>query len=218
MQETGNIFDASTTLMEIEEPPPSQADPALEVRPATGEEDEPDYFTPPGSRSQAEVRRRGLSLLGVVGGMGFTVVLVSAATGFGQGPSAKAPESVPSPTHPMVAASTAPPKVVPPAPRPGPKPTSKSHASTPKSVRHRSAHRRSKPPAPGRHHRHASSSSAAAASSPESEPAYVPEPEPTYAPEPEATYVPAETAPPAPVPSSSPPSSGGSPSEFGIER
>ena len=214
MKETGNIFDASTTLMEIEDVPVSEPDPPLEARPAAEEDDEPDYFTPPGTRSQAEVRRRGISRVAVIGGGGLSAVLVVAATGFGHGPAPwQTAEVAPPRTHPTVATSSAPPRVVEPAPEPRREPAPKPRTHKPKPVHHRA-----KPVRRHAHRHHASSSSAPSAPAPEPETAYTPEPEPTYTPEPEPTYVPVETAPPPPAPAPSSSSSGGSPLEFGIER
>lgn len=204
MKETGNVFDASTTLMEIEDLPEGEPDARHEDRAASEGEAEPDYFNPPAPAKGGQARRRAIGALSVVGGMVFTAVLISAATGMGESkPSTPPPSEAPrEPTSaPVVEKQPAT------AVRTRPAPRRRSNAKTAAmKERARDEHRREKAKAaPRRRHRHAHSPSKAAA----------PPPEPTYTPEPETTYVPTETAPPVETPPPAP--AGGSQGEFGFE-
>lgn len=208
MNEPGNVFDVSTTLMEIDDLPESdgEAEARPEDAPSTLKESEPHYFTPGGEARQADFRRRALAAVGLAAGGVVVIALGSAAVGFGHGP-ADATPPVASPTkQPMIERYGDAPEPArrPQAPaNPRPRRERSSRMASP------SAHRPKRHTRPRRRH-HAEPSPAPA---PQPEPTYTPEPEPTYVPEAESTYVPVEeTAPPPPPPA---PSGGGQ--EFGIE-
>ncbi len=202
MKETGNVFDSSTTLMEIEDLPEGEPDARDEGKVASEGEAEPDYFNPPAPAKGGQARRRAMGVLSVVGGMVFTAVLISAATGMGQSKqSSPAPSEAPSrPASSSVVEERQPAPVLqaPPTTRPRPAALAQHRA------RDRRRREKAKAAQARRRHRHANSSHKAAPPPPE--------PEPTYTPEPE-TYVPTETA--APPPPSA--SAGGSQGEFGFE-
>lgn len=208
MNEPGNVFDVSTTLMEIDDLPESdgEADARPEDAPPALTESEPHYFTPGGVAKQADFRRRALAAVGLAAGGVVVIALGSAAVGFGHGPK----------------------KATPPVASPTEQPTIERYGDAPESVRRPQApvnpqpHRerssrvaspsvRKPKPHPHRRHRHHADPSPAPA--PQPEPTYTPEPEPTYVPEAESTYVPVEEAGPPPPPPA--PSGGGQ--EFGIE-
>jgi hypothetical protein len=209
MNEPGNVFDVSTTLMEIDDLPESETEAEatpVDVPPAL-RESEPHYFTPSGTAKQADLRRRALAAIGLAAGGVVVIALGSAAVGFGHGPTdAAAPVATPSgePTIERYGQAAEP------APRPQARPKPKPHRAPPHRARSRSAHKRPHP-----HPRHRDHAAPSPAPAPEPEPTYTPEPEPTYVPEPESTYVPVEETAPAPPPSPPPASSGGQ--EFGIE-
>ena len=99
MNEPGNVFDVSTTLMEIDDLPESEteAEPTpVDVPPAL-RESEPHYFTPSATAKQADLRRRALAAVGLAAGGVVVIALGSAAVGFGHGPTnAAAPVAAPS--------------------------------------------------------------------------------------------------------------------------
>jgi len=217
MTDTENIFDTSTNLMEIEEPPGGETDARPREAPVPGLGSEPDYFTPNPAVGHVDARRRALAVLGLVGGGIFMAILISAATGSGNDgtPStlrrpAPGSGSEPGQTATIVgpgpaARSTTAHARVTAHPRLGPPPAKRSQAreqsssaAAPRPRRHR------------RRHPHPTHSTAPA-----------PPPEPTYAPEPETTYVPTEAEPPPPTTTPSPPPASSPPSggqqEFGIE-
>jgi hypothetical protein len=208
MNEPGNVFDVSTTLMEIDDLPESdgEADVGPEDAPPALKESEPHYFTSGGVTKQADLRRRALAALGLAAGGVVVIALGSAAVGFGHGPTNATPPVASPANQPTIeryggASEPAPHPQVPTNPQPHQKRSSR--AARP------NAHKPKPHPRP-RHRHHADPSPAPA---PQPEPTYTPEPEPTYVPEPESTYVPVEeTAPPPPPPA---PSGGGQ--EFGIE-
>lgn len=210
MKETGNVFDTSTTLMEIEDLPESDNDSSREDKPTFEAESEPDYFTSPAVAKGGDGRRRAMAVLSVVGGMVFTIVLVNAAVGLGDGSSSPTtPEA-----SPHVEASPTPPRERPPvlqAPPSRPKPSKKEIArAQARQARSERRHAKAATATRSQRHRHPDPPSTASAPPPE------PESEPAYTPEPEATYVP-EAAPTSPPPASSPPPAAASPQEFGIE-
>ena len=212
MNEKGNVFDVSTTLMEIDDLPESETEPRPEDSPTETSETEPHYFAEKKPLKQADVRRLALAALGVVGGSVVLVTMISAAVGMGNdqpGGEQPSPARVAQPLNessgPVVQASrpqadrrpNLDEKPMPVAPEPKSRPSERSAREDRADARaHRRRHEHAKPSPP-----------------PEPDPTYS-EPEPTYTPEPEPTYVPVETA-PAPAPS--PPSSSGGGQEFGIE-
>lgn len=217
MKETGNIFDASTTLMEIEDLPESEDGPRPEDKPVYEAESEPDYFASAPSKGSGDTRRRALAVLGVVGGMVFTVVLVSAATGMGDDGSSPPPVNIAQPeklnaipTGEDPAASEGSATVV--GGRQAPPPESRAEEEAAQAAKVR---------AKARSERRQAKAKAAAAREKRQHKADPPstappaEPEATYTPEPETTYVPEAAPPPAPAPSPSP--APASPQEFGIE-
>lgn len=203
MNEPGNVFDVSTTLMEIDDLPESEADPLPDDGQPALKENEPHYFTPDGATKQTDLRRRALAAIALAGGGVVVIALGSAAVGFGHGPTNPAPPvATPSEQPTIERYGQAPKPVHPPQTRPKPKP--KPHRERPRRVASPSATKaRPRPHPQHRHH-----------STPAPEPTYTPEPEPTYVPEPESTYVPVEETAPAPSP---PPASSGGGQEFGIE-
>lgn len=208
MNEPGNVFDVSTTLMEIDDLPEGggEADTGHEDAPPVLKESEPHYFTSGGVAKQADLRRRALAAIGLAAGGVVVIALGSAAVGFGHGPTDATPPVASPSRQPTIeryggASEPAPRSQAPANPQPHRKRSSR--AASP------SVHKPKPHPHP-RHRHHADPSPAPA---PQPEPTYTPEPEPTYVPEPESTYVPVEeTAPPPPPPA---PSGGGQ--EFGIE-
>jgi hypothetical protein len=210
MNEPGNVFDVSTTLMEIDDLPESEAE--VDSRPVDAppalKESEPHYFTSGGAAKQTDLRRRALAAVGLAAGGVVVIALGSAAVGFGHGSTnTAAPMATPSGQPTIERYGQAPEPAQPHPVRPKPKP----HRERARRVTSASAH--PKPHPHPRHRHHAAPSSAPA---PEPEPTYTPEPEPTYVPEPESTYVPVEETAPAPPPSPPPAPSGGG-QEFGIE-
>lgn len=212
MNEKGNVFDVSTTLMEIDDLPESETEPRSEDPPTEPSEAEPHYFAEKKPLKQADVRRRALTALGVVGGSAVLVTMISAAVGMGNDQPAgerSSPARVAQPLNessgPVVQASSPQTDGRPsldekprPAPEPRNRPSERSAREDRADARVHRRHKHAKPAPP-----------------PESEPEPTySEPESTYTPEPEPTYVPVETA-PAPAPSPPPASGGGQ--EFGIE-
>lgn len=221
MRETDNIFDTSTTLMEIDEPPGGDADPRPHDRPAPDAGGEPDYFTPNPAVGHVDARRRALAVLGLVGGGIFMAVLISAAIGSGESREAST-SKIPTQGAPPVGGRSA--TVVGPAraPESGPQPRAAASTHTGRASGRRSPGRgganggdRRNPSPPTHRPRHHSPAPRSTAPAPPPEPSYSPEPEPSYSPEPETTYVPTEEAAPPPPPASS--QSGGAQPEFGIE-
>lgn len=219
MNEKGNVFDVSTTLMEIDDLPESETDTRSEDPPTETSETEPHYFAERKPLKQADVRRRALGALGVVGGSVVLVTMISAAVGMGndqpsgeQPSPARAAQSLNESSGPVVQASR---------PQTDGRPSPDERPSLDEKPRHaaeprrrpserRASEDRADARAHRRRHEHAKP---APPPEPEPEPTYS-EPESTYTPEPEPTYVPVETA-PAPAPSPPPASGGGQ--EFGIE-
>ncbi len=212
MKETGNVFDVSNTLMEIDDLPESEADSPLDHSPVSAAEGEPHYFTVDAPVRQLDVRRRALAALALAGGSVAIITMISAAAGFGDDqPSAERPsaarveQSMSERPAPVVA-----------TPAPGRRAKAEAAAQARAELarerdRARARAAKAKAAARARHRRRASHTAPAPAPAQEPEPSYTPEPEVAYAPEPEAAYVPVETAPP-PAPSSS-----GGGQEFGIE-
>jgi hypothetical protein len=216
MKETGNVFDASTTLMEIEDLPEGEADLRPDDKQTPEVDDEPDYFSPPAAAKGGEARRRATGVLGVVGGMVCTVALVSVATGLGQDQPSEPPPSAVQPERSAPSAAdkqTAPVVEVVRARR------QRSMAAVMAQEQARDERLRAKAKAKAE----AEAKVKAARSrdrrdddAPVKAAAPAPEPEPTYTPEPEPTYVPAETAPP-PSPEPAPAPAAEPRQEFGIE-
>jgi len=207
MRDTENIFDTSTTLMDIDEPAGDDADARPNDRPPPNAGGEPDYFTPNPAMGHTDARRRALAVLGLVGGGIFMAVLISAATGSGESRPAATSKS-PTPSERPVGGRSA--TVV--APKPAPKAAPRRAPAT--RTRAGGARRKHRHPADaGRAaasaHRHRHHSPAPQRNAPPPEPAYTPEPEPTYVPT-------EETAPPPATPPPSTPS-GGAQQEFGFE-
>jgi hypothetical protein len=206
MNEPGNVFDVSTTLMEIDDLPESETDPRPDDGPPAfkenePQENEPHYFTPDGATKQTDLRRRALAAIALAGGGVVAIALGSAAVGFGHGPTKPAPSvATPSEQPTIERYGQAPKPVQPPQTLPKPKPHRERlrRVASPSDAKAR--------PHPHPRHRHHST--------PAPEPTYTPEPEPTYVPEPESTYVPVEETAPAPSP---PPAPSGGGQEFGIE-
>jgi hypothetical protein len=212
MNEPGNVFDVSTTLMEIDDLPESETEarPLPEDAPPALKESEPHYFTPGGTAKQTDLRRRALAAVGLAAGGVVVIALGSAAVGFGHGPTkAEPPVAAPSGQPTIERYGQAPDPVQPAQPRSKPQPHRKQSHRVASPSPHKRAH--PKPHSHARHRHHA-----APKPEPAPEPTYTPEPEPTYVPEPESTYVPVEETAPAPPPSPPPASSGGG-QEFGIE-
>jgi hypothetical protein len=213
MNDTGNVFDVSTTLMEIDDLPESEAEaePRLEDTSAETGEAEPHYFAAEKPLKQTEVRRRALTALGVVGGGVVLVTMVSAAVGMGsdqpsgeQASPARVAQPLSESSGPVVQDSRPQVSRQPSLDeKPEPKVPARKSRPSERHAREVGADARAHP-------RHAKHTKPAPPPEPEPEPSYS-EPEPTYTPEP--TYEPVETAPP-PAP---PPSSGGGGQEFGIE-
>lgn len=207
MRETDNIFDTSTTLLDIDEPAAGDTDarPHDEPRPDAG--GEPDYFTPNPAIGHADARRRALAVLGLVGGGIFMAVLISAATGSGESPAttSETPTSSVRPAGGRSATVVAPKRA--PRARPQRAPTGRTRTRG-AHKKHRSAENGGKADASAHRRRDHSPTPQRSAPPP-------PPPEPTYTPEPEPTYVPVEET--APPPPSSSPSSGGAQQEFGFE-
>jgi hypothetical protein len=208
MRETENIFDTSTTLTEIDEPTGGDADFSSADGPAPGAGGEPDYFTPNPAQGHTDARRRALSVLGLVGGGIFTVVLISAATGSGENravSTSKGPAQGERPVGGRTATIVAPKRA--PQARPRRKAATRTRSGEARG-RHRPGQSKDRAAAPAhrRHHSPAPESTA-------------PPPEPSYTPEPEPSYVPVEETAPPPPPSTPPPSSssGGAQQEFGFE-
>lgn len=213
MKETGNVFDVSSTLMEIDDLPESEADSPLDHSPVSAAEGEPHYFTVDAPLRQLDVRRRALAALALAGGSVAIITMISAAAGFGDDqPSAERPSAA------RVEQSMSE-RTVPAVPTPAPGRRARAEAAAQaraelarersQRARARARAAKAKAAARARHRRRASHTAPPPAPAPE--PSYTPEPEVAYAPEPEAAYVPVETA-PAPAPSSS-----GGGQEFGIE-
>lgn len=217
MNDTGNVFDVSTTLMEIDDLPESESDtePRREDIPAEESETEPHYFTAEKPHKQVDARRRALTALGAVGGGVLLVTMVSAAVGMGNDQPSAERQSPPRATQPLsessgpVVQESRPQVSRQPSLDETPEPKAPARESRP-SERH--AHAREVRADARAHRRHSEHAKPSPAPEPEPEPSYS---EPTYTPEPEPTYEPVETAPP-PAPSP-PPSSGGGGQEFGIE-
>jgi hypothetical protein len=213
MKETGNVFDVSTTLMEIDELPESEADPHDDVSPSHIRESEPQYFAAETAVKPKDIRRRGLAALALAAGGVLVVTMISAAVGMGDDHQASAPESGAQVEQSMASSPAA-------AVSPRPADRRQAHAralarARARKARQRERRQRAKARAHARRrHRQAAARHTAPAPASEPEATYTPEPETTYVPEPEATYVPVETEPaPAPPPASS----GGGGQEFGIE-
>lgn len=215
MKETGNVFDVSTTLMEIDELPESEADPHHDVSSSHIRESEPQYFAAETAVKPMDIRRRALAALALAAGGVLAVTMISAAVGMGDDHQAAAPESGAQVEQSMAGSHAA---VV--SPRPADRRQAHAKAlaqARARKARQRERRQRAKARAHARQrHRQATSQHTAPPPAPESETTYTPEPEPTYVPEPETTYVPVETE-PAPAPSPSPTSGGGGGQEFGIE-
>jgi hypothetical protein len=216
MNDTGNVFDVSTTLMEIDDLPESESD--TEPRPediaAEENETEPHYFSAEKPHKQVDVRRRAMTALGAVGGGVLLVTMVSAAVGMGNDQPGVERQSLPRAGQPLSESSG--PVVQESRPQvsgqpsldetPEPKVPARESRPSERHAREVRADARA-------HRRHSEHAKPAPPPEPEPEPSYS-EPEPTYTPEPEPTYEPVETAPP---PAPSPPSSSGGGGEFGIE-
>lgn len=222
MRDTENIFDTSTTLLDIDEPPGGDGDAGRQRAPAPDTGGEPDYFTPNPTMRHTDARRRALAVLGLVGGSIFVAVLISAATGSGESRPvsvSKSPTQSQQPVGGRAATVVGPER----APKAVPQPAAvRPHADAASSAGTARGARRHSHPA----NRGASSTNALArrrhhhsrAPQNTAPPPPPPEPEPTYTSEPEPTYVPPEEVapPPASSPSTSSPSGGGQ-QEFGIE-
>jgi outer membrane biosynthesis protein TonB len=208
MNEPGNVFDVSTTLMEIDDLPEGdgEVDAGPDEVPPALKESEPHYFTSGGVAKQSDLRRRALAAVGLAAGGVVVIALGSAAVGFGHGPTDTTPPVASPTTQPTIERyGDAAEQVRRPQAPAGPR----EHRERLGRAASPSTHKPKPHPHP-RHRHHADPSPAPA---PQPEPTYTPEPEPTYVPEPESTYVPVEeTAPPPPPPA---PSGGGQ--EFGIE-
>jgi len=209
MRDTENIFDTSTTLMDIDEPAEGENDARPYGGPPPDAGGEPDYFTPNPAVGHMDARRRALGVLGVVGGGIFMIVLISAATGSGESRPAATSKN-PAPSERPVGGNSA--TVVAPkrAPKAAPRrtPATRTHARRERTT-HRHTGDAGRADASARRHRH---------HSPTPQPS-APPPEPTYTADPEPTYVPVEEAapPPATPPPSTSSSSGGAQQEFGFE-
>jgi hypothetical protein len=224
MRETDNIFDTSTTLMEIEEPAGGDAGPRPDERSAADAGSEPDYFTPNPAIGHTDARRRALAVLALVGGGILTAVLISAATGSGESRTASRSKSATQREQPVggrAATVVAPER----APESGAVTGTRTHASRTGRGNPRGhggaggngGARGGHTPGASAHRQHHHSPKAQSKDpAPPPEPSYSPEPETTYSPEPETTYVPTEEAAPPPTPSASSPPSGAQ-QEFGIE-